>query len=240
MVLIIIVGKSSSSCGEMDSDFHHFLVLLLGTGPHVGKRLFAFDCLTQELARRQLLRFRMVVLDFLSFQLMQRTHRSLSYMKNMLILYFFLEFFRQCIQPAHFLRSKELGLGVMLRRDSLDPSLKVDLPFIYSQSGWFAAFLKLLHRLLLKRIELDLVLTLLQFGEGLIERILFFHHAQLTDLLHHIRSLLQKMIEDMRVMWGQVLAFLQLLHLIMDASEQIDEFALIAVLPDVKPIESFG
>lgn len=190
MVLQIIVGISSSSWGGMGSDFHHFLVFLFGASPHVSEGLLAFDCLTQELARRQLLRFRMVVLDLLSLQLMQRTHRSLSYLKNMFILYFFLEFIRQRIQSAHFLRSKELRLGVMLRRDSFNPSLKVDLALINSQSRWFAAFLKLLHRLLLKRIELDLVLTVLQFGEGLIERILFFHHAQLTDLLHHIRSLL--------------------------------------------------
>lgn len=89
----------------------------------------------------------MVVLDLLSFQLMQRTHRSLSYLKNMLILYFFFEIFRQRIQSAHFLRSKELRLGVMLRRVSLDPSLKIDLPFIDGQPRGFAAFLKLVHGL---------------------------------------------------------------------------------------------
>lgn len=180
-----------------------------------------------------------MILDLLFSQLMKRAYRSLSYLENMLILNFFLDFLRQRIQPAHFLGSKELRLGVMLRCDSLHPSLKVDLPLIDSQPRWFAAFLKLFLRLLFKRIELYLELTFLQFGEGLIERVLLLHHAQLAHLLHHIRSTLQELTEDVRVMRCKVLALLKLLHLIMDAGEEIDELALIAVLSYVKSIESF-
>ena len=147
------------------------------------------------------------MLDLLSLQLMERTHRPLGYLKNMLILDLFLELLRQRIQSAHFLGRKELRLGVVLRRDSLHPCLKVDLPLVDGQPRWLAAFLKLLHRVLLQRIKLYLVLTLLQFREGLIERIVFFHNAQLAHFLHHIRSLLQEMTEDVRVVRSQVLAF---------------------------------
>lgn len=90
----------------------------------------------------------MMILDLLSLHLMHR--KGWSLLKNMFILYLFFEFFRQLLQSAHLLRSKELRLGVMLRGDCLDPRLEVDLPFVDGQPRWFAAFLKLLDGLRLK------------------------------------------------------------------------------------------
>lgn len=55
MILQIIVGKSSSSRIENCSDFHHFLVFLLGTGTNLREGFLAFDCLTEKLTRRELL-----------------------------------------------------------------------------------------------------------------------------------------------------------------------------------------
>jgi hypothetical protein len=114
---------------------------------------------------------------------------------------------------------------LILRSDSFDSIFEVNLPLIECFSGvaigllveFEVLFFIVMH---VDGIELYLDMTVIELGESLVKGIfLLFHPAQLSGRVEHFSCVFEEFSDYVGVVWLQVLALLQLLHLIVNTGE---------------------